>query len=159
MSLKIISCNCQLLNANLETVSSLLNDCDVLLFQETLLTNDNSDTLGNINTNVNAIQVSSVRKSNLLYGRSSGRLEISMIKWFIELYESLLCSDLNYKDKSHVQKVSSVYCYILIDNDIELASSNLPKHNKRLNDVIIIGRNDRIESSHNAFEMHFKKMH
>ena len=38
---------------------------------------------------------------------------------------------------------------------IELASSNLSKHNKRLNDVIIIGWNDKIKSVHkdarNAF--------
>ena len=31
---------------------------------------------------------------------------------------------------------------------IELASSNLPKHNKRLNYVTIIGWNDRIKSLH-----------
>ena len=76
MSFKIISYNCQLLNANLETVSSLLNDCDILLLEETLLTNDNNDILENIDTNSNAIQVSSNRKSNQLYARPSGGLVI-----------------------------------------------------------------------------------
>ena len=81
MSLKIISYNCQLLNANLEAVSSLLNYCDILLLQETLLTNDNSDTLENINNNFKAIQVSSVRKSNQIYGRYSVGLEILWKKY------------------------------------------------------------------------------
>ena len=72
----IISYNFQSLNANSETVSSLSNDCDISLLQETLLTNDNSDTLENININFNAVLVSSVRKSNQFYGNSSGGLAI-----------------------------------------------------------------------------------
>ena len=48
-----------------------------------------------------------------------------------KLYESLLCSDLNCKDKSHVQELSSIYCDILIN--IEKVLSNSPKHNKILN--------------------------
>ena len=64
------------------------------------------------------------------------------------IYELLLCSDLNYRDKSYVQ-----YCGILIN--IKLVLSNLPKHKTRLNDVIIIGLNDRNKSLHkdvgNAF--------
>ena len=51
MNLRIISYNCQSLNAKLDIVSTLLNDCDILLLQETLLTNDNNDILGNININ------------------------------------------------------------------------------------------------------------
>ena len=58
MSLKIVSHDCQLLNVNLETASSLLNDCDMLLLQETLLT---KDIIGNINTNFNETQVLSAR--------------------------------------------------------------------------------------------------
>ena len=50
------------------------------------------------------------------------------------------------KDKWHVQELSSIYCDILIN--IELASSNLPKHNKELNYVRIIGWNDIIKSLH-----------
>ena len=40
--IKIISHKCQSLNANLETVSSLLNICDIFLLQKTQLNNDNS---------------------------------------------------------------------------------------------------------------------
>ena len=46
-----------------------------------------------------------------------------------KLYESLLCSDLNCKDKSHVHELSSIY-----------------SNNTILNYVIIIGWNDRIKS-------------
>ena len=66
-------------------------------------------------------------------------------------YESLLCFDLNCKDKPQVQELSGIN----FDINIELALSDLPKHNKRLNDVIIIGWNDRIKLLHgdviNAF--------
>ena len=76
MSLKIILYNCQSLNAKLDIVSSLLNDCDILLLKETLLTNDNKDILENMNINIIAIHVTSVRKLNHLYVRSSGGLAI-----------------------------------------------------------------------------------
>ena len=87
MNLRIISYNCQSLNAKLDIVSTLLNDCDILLLQETLLTNDNNDILGNININFNAINIPSVRKIGQLYGRSSGGLAIlwkrnSNLKYF-----------------------------------------------------------------------------
>ena len=76
MSLKIVSYNCQSLKANINIVSPLLNDCDILLLQETLLTNDNTDILENMNTNFNTINMPSVRKPGQLYGRSSGGLAI-----------------------------------------------------------------------------------
>ena len=48
---------------------------------------------------------------------------------------------------SNAQLLELIYnCDILII--IELASSKLPKHNKRLNDVLIIGWNDRIKLLH-----------
>ena len=62
---------CQSINVNLESVSSILNDCDILLLQELLLANDNG-ILENKNINFNAVQVSTFRKSNQLYGSSSG---------------------------------------------------------------------------------------
>ena len=57
-------------------MSSLVNYCSILSLHETLLTNVNSNTLENINTNFNAIQLLSVRKSNKLYGWSIGELTI-----------------------------------------------------------------------------------
>ena len=354
MSLKIISYNCQSLKAKLDIVSSLLKECDILLLQETLLTNDNNDILDNINTNFNAINIPSVRKLGQLYGRSSGGLAIlwkknsnfkyfpvygnnrfigikiffgeisylllnvylncdyrtieslieykenlaeieqkiadveydeliiagdfngdpnkgrffNELKCFIDafelactdidrlpsdsytyinrnhscstswldhivtsknnivmnisimygytvedhipikfelmhplqetyfdsepinldgnnikhyqwdkaseseiaqyavnldslykdkLYESFLCSELNCKNKSHIQELSNIYCDIIIN--IELASSNLPTHNKRLNDVIIIGWNDKIKLLHNDARKAFMSWH
>ena len=72
---------------------------------------------------------------------------------FMKLHESLLCFDLICKDKLCVQELTCVYCDILIN--IELVSSNLPKHNKRLNGVILIGWNNIIKSlykdARNAF--------
>ena len=53
---------------------------------------------------------------------------------------SLVCCDL----KSDLNMYKN---YAMLIN-IELASSNLPKHVKRLNYVIIVGWNDRIKSSH-----------
>ena len=71
MSLKIISYNCQSLNAKLDIVPSLLKDFDILSLQETLLTNDN-DICENINIHFNAINIPSVRKLGQLYGRFGG---------------------------------------------------------------------------------------
>ena len=70
-----------------------------------------------------------------------------------KLYESLLFSDLNCKDKSHMQELSSIYCGTFIN--IELAPSNLPKHNKRLYDVIIVRWNDKIIHLIKMLELHF----
>ena len=55
--------------------NSVINSkrCDILLLQETLLTNDK---LENTNTNFNAMLASSVEKSTQLYGRSGGGIEI-----------------------------------------------------------------------------------
>ena len=59
---------------------------DILFLQETLLPKDNSDKLEIINTECNGIQVSSMRKSIKLYGRSSVGLAIlwknTNIKYF-----------------------------------------------------------------------------
>ena len=74
-----------------------------------------------------------------------------------KLYESFLCSELNCKDNSHIQELSSIYYDIMIN--IELASSNLPTHNKRLNDAIIIGWNDKIKSLHNDARKSFMSWH
>ena len=57
-------------------MSSLINYCDILLLEETLLNNDNKNILENTDTNSNAIQVSSVRKSNQPCARFSGGLVI-----------------------------------------------------------------------------------
>ena len=73
-----------------------------------------------------------------------------MISYINHYYALILTVN---KDKSHVEELSSIYCYIL--NNIELTSSNFQKENKRFNSLIIIGWNDRTKSLHkdarNAF--------
>ena len=76
MSLKIVSYNCQSVNTNLDIIKLLLQNCDILLLQETLLTENNSNLLGGISQNFNYAYTPSVRKPGTFVGRSSGGLAI-----------------------------------------------------------------------------------
>ena len=76
MHLKVISYNCQSVRAHSEIISKLLCDCDILLLQETFLSDINSDVLDNINLDFSAAHTPAIRKIDQFYGRSSGGLAI-----------------------------------------------------------------------------------
>ena len=60
MSLKIVSYNCQSVNTNFDIIKLLSQDCDILLLQETLLTENNKNLLGGLNQNFNYAYTPSV---------------------------------------------------------------------------------------------------
>jgi len=74
-SLRIISYNCGSFKSNVEIVNLLLEDCDILLLQETLLPDYCSDLLC-INDNFDYSSVAATRNSDTFFGRSSGGLAI-----------------------------------------------------------------------------------
>ena len=74
--LKIVTYNCQSFTCNREIISEILEQCDILLLQETLITEVNSFLLSNLNDNFCFSFTSALRPNNSLYGRSSGGLAI-----------------------------------------------------------------------------------
>ena len=76
MDLKIITFNCQSARANIEIITKLLDECDILFLQETFLTDVNKDILENINPEFSLAQTLAVRKIDQFYGRASGGLAI-----------------------------------------------------------------------------------
>ena len=76
MALKTISLNCQSAKANVGLISRLLNKCDILCLQETLLSEDNINILENISDDFSTVHIPSIRKQGNFYGRSSGGLAI-----------------------------------------------------------------------------------
>ena len=75
-NLRIVSYNCQSFNCNIEFIRQLLETCDVLCLQETLLNDINECQLDNLNDDFVSTHVSSVRNSNMFVGRASGGLAI-----------------------------------------------------------------------------------
>ena len=74
--LKIVTYNCQSFTCNREIISEILESCDILLLQETLITEVNSFLLSNINDDFCFSFTSAHKANNSLYGRSSGGLAI-----------------------------------------------------------------------------------
>ena len=72
--LKIISYNCQSFSCNAPFISSLLDQCDILLLQETLVNEANSNILENINNDFSSAFMPSTRNLSSFSGRSSGGL-------------------------------------------------------------------------------------
>ena len=75
-NLRFVSYNCQSFNCNIEFIRLLLETCDVLCLQETLLNDINECQLDNLNDDFVSTHVSSVRNSNTFVGRASGGLAI-----------------------------------------------------------------------------------
>ena len=74
--LRIITYNCQSFTPSIEVISDLLSRCDILLLQETLISDMNSYLLDGVDDNFCSSYTPSSRQNNLLYGRSSGGLAI-----------------------------------------------------------------------------------
>ena len=76
MSLKLISYNCRSANSNFELIKLLSDECDLIILQETLLTENNHYILGEVNDNFNYAHTPSQRRSDTFVGRSGGGLAI-----------------------------------------------------------------------------------
>ena len=74
--LKVISYNFQSFCVNQDIILNLLNHCDVLLLQETLLGSNDKWKMGNLNSQFDFFGAPAVRNSNNFVGRSSGGLGI-----------------------------------------------------------------------------------
>ena len=91
--LTVISYNCESFSKNKEFVRMLLDICDILLLQETLLTDNAIENLGNINSDFDYIATPAVRKNNVFVGKSSGGLAIFYKKSLSRLVKPLLYSE------------------------------------------------------------------
>ena len=78
---KIISYNCRSVNSSTDVIISLLNICDILFLQETLITEHNSYLLDNLHRDFHWFYVPSNRDENNLNGRASGGLVILYKKY------------------------------------------------------------------------------
>ena len=74
--LKLISYNCQSLNAKSAIIANLLKECDVLCLQETLIDKNNSYHLDQFDNNFSFEYEPAYRNSSSSRGRSSGGLSI-----------------------------------------------------------------------------------
>jgi len=91
MSIRISSYNCESVTANVNLVDSLLSISDILLLQETFLTNDNHYILNQFGPDFDYAYVSALRKANTYVGRPSGGLaviwrKIDNVKVFPQYY-------------------------------------------------------------------------
>ena len=76
MGLNIISFNCRSANSNLEIIRLLMNECDILFLQETLLSENNHYILGNLGAGFNYAHTPATRSHDNFCGRSSGGLAL-----------------------------------------------------------------------------------
>ena len=74
--LKIISFNCQSLNANAAIIEDLLGSCDILCLQETLIDHNNAQNLNQFDNNFMVAYEPAYRQADVFTGRSSGGLTI-----------------------------------------------------------------------------------
>ena len=74
--LRIISYNCQSFNRKIPIIKDLLNTCDLLLLQETLISDDKFDGFNNIDDNFVSVSIPAIRKNDITSGRASGGLAI-----------------------------------------------------------------------------------
>ena len=74
--LRIISYNCQSFSIKVNIIQELLNDCDILLLQETLLTENNCMNFDQIDNNFVSASIPAVRANDVTSGRASGGLAI-----------------------------------------------------------------------------------
>ena len=112
--LRIITFNCQSFASNVEVISDLLKRCDILLLQETLISDVNSHLLEGFDDNFCISYTPSSRQNSVLYGRSSGGLAVCWRRLkdiqFKPIYFSnrIMGLKLNFKNMNFL--ICNVYC-------------------------------------------------
>ena len=91
-NLRIVTYNCQWFNCNIEFINQLLETCDVVYLQETLLNDILQFQLYNLNDDFIPTHVSAVRNSNMFVGRPHGGLDIL---WRKTLYIQFFLVEIN----------------------------------------------------------------
>ena len=76
MDLNITSYNCRSFINDIDFIDMLMTHNDILLLQETFLTNENSHTINDLESEICFISESATRKADCFTGRSSGGLAI-----------------------------------------------------------------------------------
>ena len=113
-SLRIISFNCHSLVANQVIIESFIQECDILLLQETLLVEHDSWKIGMISREFDYCSVAATRKSDVFCGRSSGGLSILWRKNLNVVVEPLIYSSrimaINLKLGRLKTLLINVYC-------------------------------------------------
>ena len=91
--MKLISFNCHSFRRNIDIISSLLQQCDILLLQETYLTEDYSKELGNLGGMYGYYATPAVRDANCFTGRAKGGLAVIFHNKFGQFIEPFFYSD------------------------------------------------------------------
>ena len=74
--IRIVSYNCESYVKNVEFVRMMLQTCDILLLQETLLVDHSIQLLENVHEDFDYFAVSATRNSTSFVGKSSGGLAV-----------------------------------------------------------------------------------
>ena len=113
-ALRITSYNCRSFNANSVIISSLLEDCDVLLLQETLLNDDSSHLLDCLNASFLSFSVPSSRNVSNFSGRSSGGLAFLFRKMsnisFKQVFSASRIQGVQFVVRNKIYLLVNVYC-------------------------------------------------
>ena len=91
-NLRVISYNCESFNRNSHMIKLLLNECDILLLQETLLCDHSLDVFQSLHDEFSYYAVSAVRSENVFVGKSSGGLCVLYRKSFANYIKPFYCT-------------------------------------------------------------------
>ena len=150
-NLRVISYNCQSFSCKTQFITSLLSDCDILLLQETILTEIDSYKIDQLsNDDFLSACVPAVRNIQSFQGRSSGGLAIYWRKYNniivtpIFVTNRIMGIEMQFEDIKYV--ILNVYCncdYRTIDSLIEYKSimSDLSNFcsNESYDEILIMG--------------------
>ena len=150
LNLRVISYNCQSFNSKTQIIESLLNSCDILCLQETLLNDENSSNLDKLDHNFLTAHVPAVRNLENFRGRASGGLALfwrksDNVKCFPVLFsDRVMGLRIHFNDINYL--LLNVYCfcdYGNIDSLINYKSlmadiSNICE-NESYDDIVITG--------------------
>ena len=114
MNLRILSFNCESFSKNVEFVKMLLVECDVLLLQETLLTENSIELLNDVDPDFSCFATPAVRREDVFVGKSSGGLAVyyrkSLTRYVKPIYYSQRIMGLNIVCNSLSYLLLNVYC-------------------------------------------------
>ena len=148
--LRILSYNCQSFNSKSESINKLLNSCDILCLQETLLNNENSVNLENLNSSFLTAHIPAVRNPEVFRGRGSGGLAIFWRKIDNLEFSPIFISDrmmgLKIKYNNFIYILINIYCYCdygnsdsLINYKSQLADLSNFCEEENFDDLVILG--------------------
>ena len=150
LNLRVISYNCQSFNTKTQIIGKLLDSCDILCLQETLLNNENFINLENLNSNFLTAHVPAVRNHQVFRGRGSGGLAILWRKSENVEFSPVFISDrmmgLKIKFNDLTYFLINIYCFCdygnadsLINYKSQMAELSNFCENEEFDDLVIAG--------------------